>query len=99
MSALVDLKLFLRNVSLKLLFKNSVSSQLSCKRRSIFIPMNLPVITAFYDLCEREPRCLYSEVPRKNYNLSYSEFVALKDLQNNSSIVIKQADKGGGGCN
>ncbi|XP_053575472.1 extracellular calcium-sensing receptor-like [Bombina bombina] len=32
----------------------------------------------------------------KNYNLNFNEMKALKALKNNSSLVIRQADKGGG---
>ncbi|XP_043922312.1 vomeronasal type-2 receptor 26-like [Protopterus annectens] len=82
----------------KVLFgsNNAMISNNTCKRRSTFIPVNLPVTTAFHNLCEADLRKLYGTTIKKKrqYNLNYDEHCALKKLQFDNTIVMKQADKG-----
>ncbi|XP_043935406.1 sorting nexin-19-like [Protopterus annectens] len=94
-SALTDLKQFVRNINLKILFKSTALMPSICKRHSTYIPISLPVTTAFHDLCEIELQNLYgTDIKKKCYNLTYSEYTALKNLQLSNDIIIKQADKG-----
>ncbi|XP_043942860.1 serine protease 27-like [Protopterus annectens] len=95
-SALTELKIFVRNLNLRLLFGNTPAPEKCCKRSSTFMPVSVPVLKAFHDICEFQIRELYLKpVKNKAYNLSFSEYKALKSLQQCNDIIIKQADKGG----
>ncbi|XP_043921604.1 ATP-binding cassette sub-family A member 13-like [Protopterus annectens] len=100
---ILDIKTFTRNLTLKLLYKDNNSVQRAqnvFSKPSSFIPNNHMLVNAFEKLCIRDiyDTCVGhgSDFMSDRYsNLSRHEKCALKELENDTRLTIRPADKGG----
>ncbi|XP_043932244.1 vacuolar protein sorting-associated protein 13C [Protopterus annectens] len=96
-----DFKLFVRNISLRLTFRDSSNGPLvnNFKRPSTFTPPMHPLLMAFSRLVEDDLYKMRDNNTKKGYtkyNLTKAENEALHKLSNDPLICIRPADKGGG---
>ena len=95
-----DIKSFVRLLKLKEFFFNRPNNNEDdslVKPSSDFTPYKIrhPVLQSVCDTLVSTAENLQNLVPHNNYsNLSYEERIALQDLKNDNSIVIREADKG-----
>ncbi|XP_043911540.1 rhotekin-2 [Protopterus annectens] len=97
--SVIDIKLFTRNVQLKLEFGGYTSSveQFTFKKPSIYTPVMHPLLDAFTKMVEDDLHKLDHENRQRRWfgNLSPKLRTALNRLGNDTSIVLRPADKGG----
>ncbi|XP_043943140.1 sodium-coupled neutral amino acid transporter 4-like [Protopterus annectens] len=101
---ILDLKLFCRNVMLKLMYNNSQEEPPQTKgfifkNLSDYVPVRHPLVEAFFRLTEDELYKYYNSNLRTNRlrrrdNLTPQERQCLRKLQNDPTIIIRPADKG-----
>ncbi|XP_043938048.1 piwi-like protein 2 [Protopterus annectens] len=94
----MDLKLFTRNLQLKVMFNDSNSNEhtIKFKKPSLMVPNLHPSIEVFYKAVEKDLYTLSDRINKvKRGNLTLKQSRALKNLMQDKNISIRPADKGG----
>ncbi|XP_043943090.1 uncharacterized protein LOC122814881 [Protopterus annectens] len=100
---ILDIKMFARNLNLKLLYKDNADANSKCvgfSKPSSFIPNSNVLVNAFEKLCIRdiyEANVKQGFKPHNNLkqNMTRQEREALLELERNEQIIVRPADKGG----
>lgn len=93
----VDLHKFVCNIKLRDMFGIRDQQPQQFRLKSSFIPPSFnPSITLFHQLVICDLDKLEKRSPRTQDNLTKSQHACLNDLSNDTNIIIKPADKGGG---
>ncbi|XP_030051899.1 uncharacterized protein LOC115465513 [Microcaecilia unicolor] len=93
----VDFEKFIRSLQLRMFFKDFKSAFSDCVAKSTWIPpgpLN-PALLIFKQLVLQDVEQLEVSQYRGRSNMSKEEFLAIQKLKNETSIVIRKADKGG----
>lgn len=93
----VDIYKLLRNIKLKKFFGDTPAPMQRFKKQSTFVPnVTDASIAVFEELVMWDLRTMEANKRNVKSNLKRIEFEAIQDLANDTSLVIKPADKGGG---
>lgn len=96
----VDVYKLIRNIKLKKFFENSNKDSINvfCPKSSFVPVINDPSIQVFENVLMRDIKNLEQQNCKPFLNLTKSQNEILKGIASDSSIVIREADKGGCYC-
>lgn len=92
----MDMYKLMRNIKLKKFFGASDNVTDICRPKSSFVPnINDPSIQVFENVLMRDIKRLEKHNHKPFFNLSRKQNEILKGIASDTSIIIKEADKGG----